>query len=287
MAKNSANAHAYAGSGYGVWTAPYGTTGPTNLTVPVPSFYEVGLLDDGGIGEVHNLNDNFVYDMSGGLVRDIRNQEQRQFTFSALERNAVTFGLLYNGSTVTTSGGTAEVQTAAFTGTGTAGTFNLTLPGYGTASALAYNIATAALQTALNTAFATSGITVTGTAGTTYTVTFPTSLGNVPQMTAVNNITGVTAINVTTGTPGVAATNTRPVGAGTGLNRRAWVVDTVDGTMQQRFVINNGEAVQTGTVNYTGSGLAVYQFTLNCYLDTNNLYYTIVDSDPAMVGSFA
>lgn len=284
MAKNSAYEHAYNGAGYGVWTAPFGTAGPVNLATPVPNFYEVGTLDDSGIQEAHSLNDNFVYDMAGTLQRDIRNQEQRSFQFSAMERNAVVCGLLAPGSTVATTS-TAEVQTVTITGSPTGGTFTLTLPGVGTLTGIANNVPTATLATNLSAAFGMT-IAVSGTAGTSYVVTFPAAAGNVAQMTTTSAFTPSGSSSVATTTPGVTGVNTRPVGAGTGLNRRAFVVDTVDGTMIQRFVINNGEAVQSGNVTYTGSGLAVYQFTLNVYLDSSQVYYTILDNDTAMGGAY-
>jgi hypothetical protein len=286
MAKNGNNAHAYNNPAYAVWTAPLNTAGPTDLTTPVPNFYEVGLLDDSGITENRSVNDNLVYDMSGALVRDIRNQEQRQFTFSALERNAVTFGLMYSNSALTTAGGTASVQTATISGTPTGGTFTLFLNGV-SSGAQPYNVTAAALQTALRAAW---GIAVTVTlSSNVYTITFPVAEGAASQITATAAFTGGTTPSVATAitTPGVQGVNTRTVGSGTAANRRAFVVDTVDGSLKQRFVINNGEAVQSGAVSYTGSGLAVYQFQLSTYLDSNNLYYSIIDNDSAMGQSFA
>lgn len=284
MAKNGNNAHAYNNPGYAVWTAPLGTSGPTDLTTPVPNFYEVGLLSDAGITENRSVNDNLVYDMSGALVRDIRNQEQRQFTFEAIERNAVTFGLMYSNSTLTTAGGTAAVQTATISGTPTGGTFTLFLNGT-SSGAQAYNVSAAALQTALRAAW---GIAVTVTlASNVYTITFPTSEGAVSQITATSALTPSGSVTTAITTPGVQGVNTRTVGSGTAGNRRAFVVDTKDGSLTQRFVINNGEAVQSGAVGYTGSGLAVYQFQLSTYLDSNNLYYSVIDNDSAMGESFA
>jgi hypothetical protein len=66
----------------------------------------------------------------------------------------------------------AEVQTLAFTGSATGGTFTMTYQG-ATTTPLAYNISTANLQTALR-ALPTIGagnVTVTGTAGTSYVIT--------------------------------------------------------------------------------------------------------------------
>lgn len=290
MSKTNINAHVYADGDYAVWTAPYGTAMPSTLPPNNPSgFYEVGLLSDNGITEGHTFNETQIYDMSGSLVRIARSQEQRPFTFEALESNAVSFGLLYPGTTVTTTGDTAEVQTVTITGTPTGGTFNLALPGYGTALANTYNITTTLLATALNTAFGMTGITVTGTAGSSYVVTFPAAQGNVPQMVASATFTGGSspAIAVATTTPGVTGTNTRPVGSGTGRNLRAFCLDLSDGTLQRRVLINSGEAEQNGTVTYNASGAAIYQFTLNTYKDSNGFYFTILDNDVAQTGAFA
>jgi hypothetical protein len=92
------------------------------------------------------------------------------------------------------------VQTWAFTGTGTAGTWNVTSR-FGTAAGLTYNIATGALATALSAAWGIT-VTVTGTAGTSYVVTYPASAGLVALPSFVNAITGVTAITPTQTTPG-------------------------------------------------------------------------------------
>jgi hypothetical protein len=140
----------------------------------------------------------------------------------------------------------------------------------------------------LSTAFGVT-VAVTGTAGTSYVCTFPTISGNVPTMTAASALTGGTTptASVATTTPGVTGTNTRPVGSGTARNLRAWAVDLVDGGVHKRIAINNGEAVWTGTVGYTGSGAAIFQFTLNPFKDTSGNYYTILDDDTAQAGTFA
>jgi hypothetical protein len=289
MSKNNINVNVFADSGYAVWTAPLGTAAPTVLppTNPGAAFDEVGLLTAAGITEAHTLNETKIYDMAGSLVRIARNQEERPFTFSALEGNNIVDSLRYPGSSVTNTGGTAEVQTVTLTGTGTAGTWALTSPNYGTASGLAYNISFAALQTALQTAF---GITIplpTGSPGSSYVITFPVTAGNVGQLTATNNITGVTSITVATTTPGVTGVNSRGVGSGTGRNLRVFCIDLVDGSLHKRIVINNGEAVWTGTTTYSGSAAAEYQFTVQPYKDSSGLYYVILEDNSADAEAFA
>lgn len=105
-------------------------------------------------------------------------------------------------------GGTAEVQTVTITGVPTGGTFTLTVPvaGAGTTAAIAFNAAASAVQAALRALAGMGGVTVTGSNGGPYAVTFPSTLGNVPQMTTTSSLTGGTTPGVTVGTttPGVA-----------------------------------------------------------------------------------
>lgn len=108
---------------------------------------------------------------------------------------------------------TAEVQTGTITGTPTGGTFTPSWQGIALA-AQAYNVATATLQTAMNTAWASllhgGTITVAGTAGTSYVVTFPAILGNVPSITATSAFTGGSSPAISSPfvetTPGAGAT---------------------------------------------------------------------------------
>lgn len=291
MAHNSNNIFAATDPGYNVSTAVYGTPGPTTPTGALnAAFYGLGLLTDNGLSEGHTTNDNSIFDMAGQLQRIIRNQETREFTFEALEENAVVLGLRYPGSSVTSSGGTAEVQTITISGVPTGGTFTVSLPGYGSYTA-AYNVTTAALATALSSAFGIT-VTVTGTAGTSYVVTFPIASGNVPQMLVDGSgLTGGTTpgASVATTTPGVNGTNTRDVGAGTLRNLRAWVLDVIDGAVNKRVWVPNGEAVMTGTVAYTSSGAAISQFTLTAYPDSiiGGKFFRIIDNNPASALTFS
>lgn len=102
--------------------------------------------------------------------------------------------------------GTAGVQTVTITGTPTGGTFALTWNGYTTVG-ISYNASAAAVQTALNALPHGSLITVAGSAGGPYTVTFPATIPQV-VMTATGNFTGGTSpsIAVVNTTPGVKTT---------------------------------------------------------------------------------
>lgn len=114
------------------------------------------------------------------------------------------------GGVIISDAGTSEVQTATITGAPTGGTFTLTYSAQ-TTTPIAFNAAAAAVQTALeNLANLVPGdVTVTGSAGGPYTITFNASLGNVVQVTAdATGLTGGTApaVNTATTTPGVAGT---------------------------------------------------------------------------------
>jgi hypothetical protein len=102
--------------------------------------------------------------------------------------------------------GTAEVQTVTITGGPTGGTFTLTYSGQTTAT-IAPNAVGATVQTALNNLSNLDGVTVSGSAGGPYTVTFPIAMGNPAQMTASGaGLTGGTtpSVGVATTTPYVA-----------------------------------------------------------------------------------
>jgi hypothetical protein len=82
-----------------------------------------------------------------------------------------------------------SVQTISITGAPTGGTF--TVQAGGNVYVAAYNVTTAALQTAIQAwggIFAT--VTVAGTAGTTYNVTFPAVTSNVAPAAAPFSVTG-------------------------------------------------------------------------------------------------
>lgn len=99
---------------------------------------------------------------------------------------------------------TAEVQTVTITGTATALLF--TWQGI-TAPSQSGSVATSALATALNTAWASllhgGTLAITGTPGSSYVITYPSLLGNVSTVQVV--ATGAAAAVVET-TPGAGAT---------------------------------------------------------------------------------
>ena len=112
----------------------------------------------------------------------------------------------YSGAGPLTAG-TSEVQTVTVTGTPTGGTFTLTYAG-STTVPIAYNAAATVVQAALRGLpnLNSGDVSVTGSAGGPYTVTFAADLGNVALMTADGSgLTGGTDPDVTVvqTTPGV------------------------------------------------------------------------------------
>lgn len=145
-------------------------------------------------------------------------------------------GFLIGGDTILTP---SEVQTVTITGAPAGGTFTLTYSGQTTAT-IAYNAASAAVQSAL-VALSTTGtgnVTVTGSAGGPYTVTFTGALAgtNVAALTADDSgLTGGTApeVVVATSTEGGSGNaigwrapevNTTPVPNGVAVEALAWAI---------------------------------------------------------------
>jgi hypothetical protein len=163
--------------------------------------------------------------------------------------------------------GTSEVQTVTITGAPTGGNFQLTFDGQ-TTVAIGYNSAALDVQGALNALSNLDGVTVSGSAGGPYTVTFPASMGNVPQMTADGSgLTGGTDPDVTvvTTTPGVAPS----VDAG------LWMYAT--GPVTVRLADIWADSVVTHTLNE----ITYYADRLfAAYFDPCNLHAIEVD-DPA------
>lgn len=275
--------HVFGDSTCNVWTAPLGTAYPTS---PLPTAWgagwqPLGWLSDAGIVLSQAMQETKVYGYQGaGMVRDIRTQLEKRFAFTALEWNAVTLGLTFPGTSVTSTGFTAEVQTITITGSPTGGTFTITVAGYGSYVA-AYNVPTATLATALTTLLGAT-VTVTGTAGTSYVITFPSSAGDIALSSVTSAVTGGTSPTVTiaTTTPGVTGVNTRNVVNYTGQNLRMFGIDIVDGSRHLRAVAPNAEAVSSGDIPLTGTALATLPMTTYCYPDANGSPLYIYDDFP-------
>jgi hypothetical protein len=156
---------------------------------------------------------------------------------------------------------TAQVQTATVSGSPTGGTFTLKVTG-GTVetAAIAYNAAAATVQTAIRALGGVyAGVVVTGSAGGPFTITFPTTQGNVTLLViGTNGLTGgssptVAVVNTTAGVGPLKAWAAYSSGASDGrqtarlLLRQACVVAD-DGSISG--VTNLDVAGQTVTSGY-------------------------------------
>jgi len=111
MAKNNTNIQIYGGDAGAIWTAPKGTTAPTDLAVPTTPWAELGWISDNGLDLEQKADKKKFYAWQGGTVVKISiSKAERMFTFECLEETAITMGLAYPGTTFTTTGtGAARV----------------------------------------------------------------------------------------------------------------------------------------------------------------------------------
>jgi hypothetical protein len=170
---------------------------------------------------------------------------------------------------------TNEVQTLSLSNA-TGGTFTITV-GANTTAALAYNAATAAVQSALEAlaSVGTGNVTVTGSPGN-YTLTFSAALGNMPQATA--NTGGLT------NTPSVVVGGADPIYSVTvsGNTTGGTFTLTVDGTDTTSALAYNESAaniqsalealpsVGVGNVSVTGTGPYTVDFSPGSHALTAN-----------------
>lgn len=106
MAGNVQNPRLWEGAD--LWTAPMGTSLPTNLTDPMSGaagWDPVGLLSEDGASEAREEDSTDFYAWGGRLIRTKRSKHKRTITVTALEDNLVVFGLVNPGSEVSTVSG--------------------------------------------------------------------------------------------------------------------------------------------------------------------------------------
>lgn len=108
MAKNQDNIRIFGDEAGGVWVAPRGTTGPTDLSDPPTEFVELGWLSEDGIDETLSQNSEVFRAWQGAkVVRRKITQSDQTFRFQCLETNAATQGLKYRGVEAEVVGGVA------------------------------------------------------------------------------------------------------------------------------------------------------------------------------------
>ena len=81
--------------------------------------------------------------------------------------------------------------------------------------------------------------------------------------------TPVTATGVTT----------TPVKAYLGQDIRAWIVDTIDGTIHTRKIIPAGEVVDVADIKFNSQDITAYEVTVECYATSAGVYYTELTDD--------
>lgn len=113
MAKDRDNIRIYGDDASGVWVAPKGTTGPTDLAAPGVGYAEVGWLSEDGVDVDREANmAEFTGFQGGAIVRRKKTSVKDTFKFVCLEETATTMGLAFAGVAPTTATG---VDTFAIT----------------------------------------------------------------------------------------------------------------------------------------------------------------------------
>jgi hypothetical protein len=113
MTKTAANTHFYGDLASGVWVAPLGTTGPTDIATALnAAFKEVGWLGDAGVDLDRNADSADLNAWQGGTrLKTKITTVVDTFHFIALEENLVTMGLYYKNVTPTVVTGPPKVAT--------------------------------------------------------------------------------------------------------------------------------------------------------------------------------
>lgn len=110
MAKNIENIRIYGDDASGVWVAPKGTTGPTDLSAPPAGFEELGWVSEDGIDEAVSQDSNTYRAWQGAkVVRKKITSADRTFRVQCLEENAATMGLAYRGQVATVATSVAKI----------------------------------------------------------------------------------------------------------------------------------------------------------------------------------
>lgn len=177
-----------------------------------------------------------VYPNAGALLHNV-----------ALAEGAYTRGTIL-GEII----GNNEGQSATITGSPTGGTFTLTFGGQ-TTTAIAYNATAAAVQAALEalSSIGSDGVTVSGSAGGPYTITFKNQLGyqNVAALTASGaGLTGGTS-------PGVTIATVTAGSSGTRGTFKAYSSSAVDGSQLAKAILQ-----YTCTVDADGNVSLAFEY---------------------------
>lgn len=260
--------------------APYGTPQTTGMAALAPPWVDLGGITQDGLTE--NPSQSRTEFKRWGAISPyaaVITDQKHEFNIKFLENNPNVLSLVYRtGSAPTPSGaGASEVQTISITGAPTGGTFSLTFGGQ-TTPALAYNASTSAVQTALQalSSIGAGNATVTGTAGSSYVVTFTGTLANtnVAPIVAVGTFTGGTspAISVATTTGGASGQLISITDDTTGVrDLRAMTFDVIQGVNHLRFYCPMAEVTAVAAINYKFDQPIVYDVTFTAYPDNTGV----------------
>jgi len=258
------------------YVAPYGTGAPvdppTALSAP---WVDLGAMSTNGLSEAA-AETRTSFKRWGSIVdfKTVVTDQQKTFDVAFLESNPNVLGLFYKVTAPTPTGaGTSEVQTVTITGTPTGGDFVLVYGGDATTD-LAYNATAAAVQAALQAlpSIGAGNVTVAGSAGGPYTVTFGGTLANedVAQMHATGNFTGGTSptVTVATTTPGSSGQLLKLTDDVSGkIDLHAFCFDVIEGTNHARFFVPKGEITARRNPVYKTDTLTEYDVTVTAYVD--------------------
>jgi hypothetical protein len=239
------------------------------ITVSVGLEYEAGQ-------EVTEKNGAGVTCLSYKTPDTLKRGTITNFQWCTPDPNVMTF--LIGGNAIVA--GTNEVQTVTITGTPTGGTFTLTFAAQ-TTTPIAFNATAATVRAALEalSSLDVGDITVTGSAGGPWTVTFNPALGNVPAMTADGTgLTGGTTptVVVATTTQGVAGDQTGyrapQVGVASnpnGVGLEFWTRAIINGAFASNlpfmhWVVPRAFLSIDGTFDLSGTAALKPQFTGFC-----------------------
>ena len=275
--------YALAMSDGAAYHAAYGT-GETAAppTVLAPPWVDLGAVNQDGLTENPNeTRKSFKRWGDISAYKSVITDLTHTFDITFIESNPDVLGLYYKVTTPTPSGtAQSEVQSITINGSPTGGDFVLVFGDEATTD-LAYNATAAAVQSALQ-ALASIGsgnITVTGSAGGPYTVTFAGALANqnVDQIKAVNNLTGGTSPSVTVATTTAGSTGNLLVVSDDTTGKqdvRAFAFDMTEGTNAVRFYVPKGEATARKAAVYKTDGITERGVTITAYKD-DTLGYAI------------
>lgn len=111
MTKNLANIRIYGDADSVVYLAPKGTTLPVDLVAPAAAFQDLGWLSEDGVDITRESSSNdFTAWQGGTIVRSKVSGVKDTIKVVCLEETAITLGLLYPGSTSTTTTGTTKIS---------------------------------------------------------------------------------------------------------------------------------------------------------------------------------